>query len=217
LARQGSQDDGGDVHWNVGHALVSTQGLLVAGIAGGDVTLWEPTQGAAVTAQVYVAAADQPLTSSSDVLRVHEFHQVLIGPGISTGPRWGGCCDVNEPGLLVALDVGSNATAGELHASSSERRFSARETSRSALCGARQTKGWPLDSASGAPRAGSFDVTSCATVPVPMRVADVAFQSPIRDRHSAELFVGVASKGFERQSALGFRDGRQCGAGMNSE
>jgi hypothetical protein len=34
---------------------------------------------------------------------------------------------------------------------------------------------------------------------------------PIADRHSEELFVGVASKGFERQSAFGNRevDGRQ--------
>jgi hypothetical protein len=92
------------VHRNVGRALVTTRRLRVAGIAGGDVALLEPTQGAAVTAQVYVASADQPLTSSSDFLRVHEFHQVLIGPGISTGPRRGGCCDVNEPSLSVALD-----------------------------------------------------------------------------------------------------------------
>jgi len=54
--------------------LLRPRWLLVAGIAGGEVALWEPTQGAAVTAQVYVAAADQPLTSSSDFLRVHEFH-----------------------------------------------------------------------------------------------------------------------------------------------
>ena len=55
-------------------ALVTTQALLVAGTAGDDVALRERTQGAAVTAQVYVSTADQPLTSSSDSLQVHELH-----------------------------------------------------------------------------------------------------------------------------------------------
>ena len=55
-------------------ALVTTQALLVAGTAGDDVALRERTQGAAVTAQVYVAATNQPLTSSPDSLQVHELH-----------------------------------------------------------------------------------------------------------------------------------------------
>ena len=71
---EADRDDGGHVHGNVGRASVTTRGLRVAGIAGGDVALWEPTQGAAVAAQVYVTAADQTLTSSSDFLRVHDFH-----------------------------------------------------------------------------------------------------------------------------------------------
>jgi hypothetical protein len=62
------------VHRDLGRALVTTRWLLVAGIAGGDVALWEPTQGAAVTAQVYVAASDQPLTSEPDLLGVNGFH-----------------------------------------------------------------------------------------------------------------------------------------------
>jgi len=55
-------------------ALVTTQALLVAGTAGDDVALGERTQGAAAPAQVYVATADQPLTSLPDFLQVHEFH-----------------------------------------------------------------------------------------------------------------------------------------------
>ena len=50
------------------------RGLLVAGTAGDEVALREWTQGAAVAAQVYVATADQPLTSLPDFLRVHELH-----------------------------------------------------------------------------------------------------------------------------------------------
>jgi len=71
---EADRDDGGDEHRDVGRALVTTRWLLVAGIAEGDVALWERTQGAAVTAQVYVAAADQPLTSLSESLGVNGFH-----------------------------------------------------------------------------------------------------------------------------------------------
>ena len=55
-------------------ALVTTPWLLVAGTVGDDVALWERTQGAAIPAQVYVATADQPLTSSPDSLQVHDLH-----------------------------------------------------------------------------------------------------------------------------------------------
>ena len=123
------------MHGNVGRASGTTRGLRVAGIAGEDVALWEPTQGAAVAAQVYVAAADQQLTSSSDFLRVHEFHRVLIGPGISTGPRGVvAATSTSQVSRSLWMD-GSDATADERRESSNGRRFSLRETSRSAHCG----------------------------------------------------------------------------------
>src|SRR5689334_21462384 len=93
-----------------------------------------------------------------------------IGPGSSTFPGRGGCCDVDEPGLSVALDGGSSISGGAAN----------RQTAR---------RGRPAEEVQGGPRLACRQLVGAQDAGVPVgavlrravlrRVVDVNDAEPL--------------------------------------